>query len=200
MWRTWPVTLLARYLSCNRLSSAPAELHREVFQHSGAAQPARWAGEHLQPEGCHPACHRSPSFHPPGPAAAHPPPREAPVRPPLPSSVAFPLALPQFKQASGSSDPGGFPLSSSGVQTRPPPTWAASAPGLVCPDTAPWFPGPASPETVLGFVPDWRGVQPVNLLRRGFCIRLSILQGRTRKPWPCPPAPDKEVGGAAEIP
>lgn len=183
--------LLARYLSCSR-PSCPflPSCTESVFQHSGAAQPARWVVEHSSQRGATLRAMENPASILLALLLLTLCPR-APGRSTAQLEVAFPLALPQFKQA-GSSAPGASPFLL-GVQTRPPPTWAA-CPRAWCPDAAPGFLTSRLPETVLGFVPDWRGVQPNKPAGRGSASGCPSCRQDHRKPTLLPPG-TRQGGG-----
>lgn len=153
---------------------------REGIQHSGAAQPAGWAGGTFNQRG---ATLRAME----GPASILPALLLLTICPPgssyTPSTAqleaAFPPALPQFKQASGSSDPGGYPLSSSGCRPGHLPHGRPLPRGLV-PRRCTRFPELASPETLLGFVPDWVVCNQINLLG-GALHQALYLAGQDQK-------------------
>ena len=179
MWRTQPVTLLERYLSCSRPSCPSCRVAERAS--STVEQPSRQDGQGAPLTRGVPPCvpwkAQLPSSQPCccSPSA----PGKLLYAPHRPARGSLPPSLPQFKQASGSSDPGGYPLSSSGCRSGHLPHGRPLPRGLV-PRRCTWFPEPASPETLLGFVPDWVVCNQINLLG-GALHQALYLAGQDQK-------------------
>ena len=133
MWRTQPVTLLERYLSCSRPSCRVAER----AQWSSPA--GRMGRGHLRPEGCHLACHGRPSFHPPSPAAAHHLPPGSSYTPSTAQlKAAFHLPCLSSNRLQGAVTQGATPFPPRGADQATS-HMGGLCPGAWCPDAAPGF-------------------------------------------------------------